>query len=157
MTNFKIDKSLIFLIISSFILFSVIFFLDSTKKYQYPEMNSEVYFDVYLPSYIPEGYNCLSMEIDDSFASLSFCDEKENYILFTQMPTKKFTLSIDNQNHIITEFESSKYDGYHMHPLKTDYRTLVFWDENNFFQIAGHITEEEIIKIANSLSLIYSP
>ena len=157
MTKYKIDKPLIFLIISSFILFSLIFFLDSTKKYQYPEMNSEVYFDVYLPSYIPEGYSCHSMEIDDAFASLHFINENENKLRFTQMPTKKFTLSIDNQNHKITEFESSKYDGYHMQPLKTDFQTLVFWDENNFFEISGQITEDDIIKMANSLSLVYSP
>ena len=73
------------------------------------------------------------------------------------MLAKNFTLSIDNENHKITEFESSKYDGYHMHPLKSDYQTLVFWDENNFFEIMGQITEEEIIKMADSLSLTYSP
>ena len=157
MTNHKIDKGLIFLILSTIILFSVIFFYDNNKKYQYPEMNSEVYFDVYLPSYIPKGYSCHSMEIDDGFATLYFLDENENRLRFTQMLAKNFTLSIDNENHKITEFESSKYDGYHMHPLKTDYRTLVFWDENNFFEIMGQIAEEEIIKMADSLSLTYSP
>lgn len=157
MLNKKIDRGLIFLIISTLILFSVIYFYDSNKKYQYPEMNTEVYFDVYLPSYIPEGYSCHSMEIDDGFATLYFLDENENKLRFTQMLAKNFTLSIDNQNHKITEFKNGKYNGYHMHPLKSDFQTLVYWDENNFFEIMGQITEEEIIKMANSLSLIYSP
>lgn len=73
------------------------------------------------------------------------------------MPAKSFTLDIDNENHKITEFKNEKYNGYHMHPLKSDVQTLVFWNENNLFQIMGQITEKEIIKMANSLSLIYSP
>lgn len=157
MTKYKIDKPLIFLIISSFILFSVIFVHNSNKKYQYPPMASEVCFDVYLPVYVPEGFDCDVMEIDDAFAYLEFHKEDGKKLSFTQMPAKSFTLDIDNENHKITEFKNEKYNGYHMHPLKSDVQTLVFWNENNLFQIMGQITEKEIIKMANSLSLIYSP
>lgn len=158
MTNCKFDKPLIFLILSSCILFSVIFVNNGNPKYQYPKMTSKVFFDVYLPSYVPEGYSCEIIETDDAFASIEFHNNEAKKLYFTQMPySDSFTLSIDNQNNKITEFESTKYEGYHQCSLKTSYRSLFFWDDENYFEINGYITEDEIIKIANSLSLSFSP
>lgn len=99
MTNLKTNKALFFLIISSCILFSVIFVHNGNPKYQYPKMTSEVFFDIYMPSYVPEGYSCKTMEIDDSFASLTFHNSDEVNLYFTQMHNPgNFSLSLHNSD-----------------------------------------------------------
>jgi len=102
----------------------------------------------YYPHYLPEGYEIKSIFITDSGAEISYINnnnEKINYCYFD----KDAKAGIDTENTTETSVLINGLKGSIF--SKNGYRTLVIKLDEYIFIIEGHIEQEEIIKIAESI------
>lgn len=137
------------------IIFLAIIILSKAKasptKFNYPEIQADTNIQIYLPYYIPAAFELQEYDIDDSFVSLIFSSDSKN-LYYTQMPATNFTLSIDNENHAISEFSSDKFTGYLSESKNTsNFYTLSFYDDNNYYEISGTVNKNDLFKIAESI------
>ncbi len=102
----------------------------------------------YYPHYLPEGYEIKSTFITDSGAEISYINknnEKINYCYFD----KDAIAGIDTENRIETSVLINGLKGSIF--SKNGHNILVFKLDEYLFVIEGHIAQEEIIKIAESI------
>lgn len=119
-------------------------FDDNTKSIS-PE------FDKYLPTYIPDGFTIYAIqEIPQKSIYLQFANENNNYFE-VQCDTYLSNISIDTEGAHITEL---KINNANVTICERKDRIIAIYAKNNmFYSIAGNITQEEILKILESIPL----
>ena len=150
-------KAIILLITSTMLVFGYIVTQKKQQKFEYPPITSTIHFDVMLPRYVPDNYTYNSIEISPLLISVEYlCDNQSLY--FTQIGTNSGSTSLDNEENIITEYKSERYDGYMLtdHNNQNDH-LIFFWDDKYSYEITGIIKENDLIKMVESIELYASP
>lgn len=147
----KIYKSIRYIVIL-FIAVIILSKVQSTPdRFDYSEIKANTNIQIYLPYYIPDSFKLQEYSIDDSFVFLVFNSDSKK-LHYTQMPAKNFTLSLDNENHTISEFSSDKFTGYLSESKNfPNFYKLTFYDDDNFYEISGIIGKNDILKMADSI------
>lgn len=148
-------KAIMFLIISTLILFGFILTTEKQKKFEYPLITEETEFDLILPSYIPDGFSIIEYDISPISFSVSY-SSGEKTLDYLQINSISNSVSLDNENNMITEYKSDRFEGYlltdkYIKPL----HLICVWDKENCFAINGNVEKEDIIKILESLEVYY--
>lgn len=102
----------------------------------------------YYPHYLPKGYEINSTFTNDSGVEISYIN-KNNEIINYSYFDKNTKAGIDTENTTETSVFINGIKGSIF--SKNRYRTLVFKLDEYIFIIEGHIEQEEIIKIAESI------
>ena len=104
----------------------------------------------YIPEYIPSGYRVDEMEIKDTLLCIHYVNG-ENSIDFEQR-TGDSKISMDNEHSEIKEIDISGNTGYLQ---KHELLTILYWNNHDMtFTLSGLEDEKELIKIAESISII---
>ena len=104
-------KAILVLTLSTLLLFCFIIIKREPQNYVYPSISSEVYFDIMLPSYVPDDYTVNYISTSPAVAVVEYTSER-GLVYFSQLNAVTFSLSLDNENHAITEYHSDRFDGY---------------------------------------------
>jgi len=102
----------------------------------------------YYPYYLPEGYEIESTFITDIGVEIFYVN-KNNEIISYSYFGKDATTGLDTENRTETTVLVNGLSGSIF--SKNGHRTLVFKSDEHIFIIEGHIAQEEIIKIAESI------
>lgn len=103
------------------------------------------------PQYIPDGYT-LESEIDiGGFYQLYYTNKENNSIEYHQEFYYKNikhinTEGVEYENLLINSYEAIFYN-------KNGTNMIVFADETYMYTIYGHVSREELIKIAESIKI----
>ena len=109
-------KAMLFLIISTVLLFGCLITHENQQRFEYPSITGETFESVMLPSYVPDGYTVTDMSISPLFNTIEYTFG-ENILYFTQGHNDA-TVSFDNEHNTISEYQSDKYEGF-PHTLST--------------------------------------
>ena len=146
----KDRKAMLFLIISTVLLFGCVNTHEKQQKFEYPPITGETFEDVMLPSYVPNGYTVTDMSISPLFNTIEYT-YGENILYFTQGHNDA-TVSFDNEHNTISEFQSDKYEGFLLTSTDIDNNYLLYvWDEQYSYEITGTIDLNEIIKMITNI------
>lgn len=102
----------------------------------------------YYPHYLPSGYEIKSTFITDMGVEISYINKNKERINYSYFG-KDTTAGIDTENRIETSVRINELNGNIY--SKDGHRILVFKSDEYIFVIDGIITQEEIIKIAESV------
>lgn len=126
--------------------FSEILF-DNEENIAVPEMIE----DVYVPSYMTEGYILIEESKDmKSMHFLVYANEKDQLIMVDQF-TLGVSMAVDTEG--ITTEEITIKDKSGIIYSKNGLTTIIINDNNYVHMISGYESREEIIKIAESLHI----
>ena len=109
------------------------------------------YYDIYMPTYIPEGYRLADLRNYSDVAIVQYIHDEGDTILFEQCIKGQSNLRIDTEN---AESRKIKIKGNKSEAFivnKNRMVALVWHDNEMMFTLAGTIDEKELIKIAESL------
>lgn len=105
----------------------------------------------YVPEYLPAGY-----KVDDIMATTTdiiiVYKFNDNEIIFTQGNDKESSLSIDTEHSNVHEIKIGGNGGYYLEGKNTN--TLVWYLDNQCFQLDGTLEKKELKKIAESLKIV---
>jgi len=111
--------------------------------------------DTYLPTYIPEGYRADKITNNDNAKTIDYINETGNFIKYMAL-CSAFGGGIDSEEADIIKYikiNGAKEDGLFV--LKKGVITISWtFDNHIFIIIADKLTEEETIKIAESVIYI---
>ena len=151
----KDRKAMLFLIISTVLLFGCVNTHEKQQKFEYPPITGETFEDVMLPSYVPNGYTVTDMSISPLFNTIEYT-YGENILYFTQSHNDA-TVSFDNEHNTISEFQSDKYEGFLLTSTDIDNNYLLYVLDNQYsYEISGTIDKNEIFKMIESIELYLS-
>ncbi|WMJ77478.1 MULTISPECIES: DUF4367 domain-containing protein [unclassified Sedimentibacter] len=103
----------------------------------------------YYPHYLPEGYEIKSTFINDSGVEISYINKNNEIINYCYFD-KDAKTGIDTENRTETSVFINGLNGSIF--SKNGHSTLVFKFDEYIFIIEGYIEQEEIIKIAKSIT-----
>ena len=150
-------KAILVLTLSTLLLFCFIIIKREPQNYVYPSISSEVYFDIMLASYVPDDYTVNYISTSPAVAVVEYTSER-GLAYFSQLNAVTFSLSLDNENHTITEYHSDRFDGYLLIDTENkNSRLISVWDEHNSFEITGNLEEYEIYKMIESIEVYATP
>lgn len=123
-------------------------------------LKTESNFQVTLPSYIPKDFKLDKIEIyymDESIPleTYLYYEAKEHSFIITQIKQNGemgFNGAVQSDKEQVVETE---VNGYPATLVETthDYNELVWFTTSNYLSIEGHLTSNEIIKIARSMEV----
>ena len=149
-------KAMLFLIISTVLLFGCLITHEKQQRFEYPSITGETFEDVMLPSYVPDGYTVTDMSISPLFNTIEYTC-RENILYFIQ-GYNDGTVSFDNEHNTISEYQSDKYEGFLLTSTDIDNNYLLYvWDEQYSYEISGTIDKNEIFKMLESIEIYYTP
>ena len=152
----KDRKAMLFLIISTILLFGCVNTHEKQQKFEYPPITGETFEDVMLPSYVPDGYTVTDMSFTPIFNTVDYING-ENIIYFTQFHSDG-TVSFDNEHNTISEYQSDKYEGFLLTSTDIDNNYLLYvWDNQYSYEISGTIDKNEIFKMIESIEVYATP
>lgn len=123
--------------------FSEILF-NNEKNIEVPETIE----DVYVPSYIPEGYTLFEEEDMKLMHFLIYSNEKEDQI-FVEQFTLSVSMAVDTEGITTEEITINEMSGIIY--TKKGLTTIIVNDNNYVHLISGYESREELIKVAESL------
>jgi hypothetical protein len=108
------------------------------------------------PEYVPDGYFMLTSENIVDMTFTLFSNEYGNQIRFIYRPGYAATnISIDNENHVIENHQMNGADAFIAIATDTDFDNgIVFVFENHVVEIWGTVHIDELMKMAESLTVI---
>lgn len=114
---------------------------------------SNIYFhNIYAPSYIPEGYWLNNFSNGKSFKMIEYINDNENLIQFFEF-NSTMNGNIDTEDaQTIKPIKINGSDG--MLVIKNETITISWAYENRGFVLSAQMSEEEIVKIAESTVFI---
>ena len=109
----------------------------------------------YYPQWLPEGYQFDELQIDSKRQEIWFKDSSGYLLYFSVLPQNE-DLLIDTEDTICSEMSFNGYSGRLY--IKEDKRTatVAIFTPSNTIYIQGHLSKEDIIKIANNIHGINS-
>ena len=108
--------------------------------------------NTYLPTYIPDGYRVNQISDADGLKTIEYINDEGNYIKYMDFDSSAVT-NIDTEN--AETVKSMKLNGIErMLVLKKGNITISWGYDNRLFIISAYLTEEEMIKIAESVTYI---
>lgn len=119
------------------------------------DINLETITDIWLPSYIPEGYKLSYVDFDEKFNEtlLYFENSNKNNFVMSYIPADNTYLHLDNEaessGNILLNGEYNAY--WSSNGLCTD---ICWLQSDNIFTIRGNFELEEISKIAESIEYV---
>lgn len=120
---------------------------------KFEESDSEKQADIYRPTYLPEGYEEVSMHTSGSTVVLIYSDKTDNEISFIQRPAVEGTALVDNERNEYLELEIAGNKAYLFEANKGRIVNVLLWKvEGTGFELFSQISTEELIKIANSVT-----
>ena len=148
----KAVKVILFLIISTVLLFGCVNTHEKQQKFEYPPMTGETFDDIMFPSYVPDGYTVTDMSISPLFNTIEYT-YGENILYFTQGHNDA-TVSFDNEHNTISEYQSDKYEGILLTSTDFDNNYLLYvWDDQYSYELSGTIDKNELFKMIESIEL----
>lgn len=148
-------KPIMLLIISTIILFVFILKPNDNKRFEYPPLTTDIYFDISLPGYVPEEFTVSSFNADPLFCSVEYVFE-DKYIYYTQINSTSLSVSFDTEYSTISEYHSERFDGYILiDDIVKPLNMIYVWDDNNIYKINGNIDLECINNMIESIELYY--
>lgn len=123
--------------------FSLISLSENDNSVVQSELN-----DKYYPRYLPEGYEIESTFISDRGVEIFYVNNNKEIISYSYFG-KDVTTGLDTENRTETIVLVNGLGGSIF--SKNGHRTLTFKSDEHIFIIEGHIAQEEIIKIAESI------
>lgn len=128
------------------------FITETFEKYTeifFPEDEEETLFEPTLPTYIPERFRLVSDASNEDSVMLIYADSTQNSLIITQHP-KGTHLAVDNEEVTYERLMIHKiYEG--IYSEKYDEGYLVFANDDYLYEIAGDLTKDEILMIAESI------
>lgn len=105
-------------------------------------------------NYLPEGYTLKNYEILGPVTNIEFINEQGDKIRFSYRPEGSITnISVDNENHKIDRCEILNNDAYCISAVDDKFDNGVIWNMEEYtFDLWGKISEEELKKVAESIS-----
>lgn len=147
----KDAKAILFLVISTVILFGIIITHKSPQKFEYPPINTDVEDVIMLPSYVPEGYQVTNIDISHALLLVDY-ELNDELLSYVQIFGSSYTLSLDNEHNTITEYHSDRFDGLLLKDINIkDSHLLYVLDDDYSYEIFGIIEEEELFKMIESI------
>ena len=147
----KDAKAILFLIISTVIMFGIIITHKSPQKFEYPPFNTNVEDTIMLPSYVPEGYEVTNIDLSSPLLLVDYELDGE-LLCYVQIFGSSYTLSLDNEHSTITEYHSDRFDGLLLKDINIkDSHLLYVLDGDYSYEIFGIIEEEELFKMIESI------
>ena len=108
--------------------------------------------NIYAPSYIPEGYQIDNLMIINNFKEIKYVNEEGIFISFFESSHSSVT-NIDTENaDILKSIAINGAEGLFV--LKNELVTVSWAHDNRIFVITAQISEEEMVKIAESVIFI---
>ncbi len=133
----------------------------SSKKFDDPrigEAQKEISFEIFVPTYVPEGYKLTNVKISDYF------EEQETLILiYTKSETdfffqvKQTLMPMDLEKTVNTlrgdaaAVDKVKINGYEAYYIEKTPNNLIWNTDANSYTIHGDLSKKELIKIAESM------
>ena len=152
----KDTKAILFLVISTVIMFGIIITHKSPQKFEYPPFKTDVEDVIMLPSYVPEGYQVTNIDVSSTLLLVDY-ELDEELLCYVQIFGSSYTLSLDNEHSTITEYHSDRFDGLLLKDINIkDSHLLYVLDDKYSYEIFGIIEEEELFKMIESIE-IYEP
>lgn len=105
--------------------------------------------DVYVPSYIPEGYTLTEESEDMKLMHYIVYTNEEDQIIFVDQYTLGVSMAVDTEGITTEEINIKGMNGIIY--TKKGLTTIIVNDNNYVHLISGYESREEIIKIAESL------
>ena len=147
----KDTKAILFLVISTVIMFGIIITHKSPQKFEYPPIKTEVEEIIMLPSYVPEGYQVTNIDVSSTLLLVDY-ELDEELLCYVQIFGSSYTLSLDNEHSTITEYHSDRFDGLLLKDINIkDSHLLYVLDDKYSYEIFGIIEEEELFKMIESI------
>ena len=144
-------KAILFLVISTVIMFGIIITNKSPKKFEYPPFKTDVDHVIMLPSYVPEGYEVTNIDLSSPLLLVDYELDGE-LLCYVQIFGSSYTLSLDNEHSTITEYHSDHFDGLLLKDINIkDSHLLYVLDDKYSYEIFGIIEEEELFKMIESI------
>lgn len=102
------------------------------------------------PSYIPAGFKEVSRESDKTSCYILYKNESNSEIWIKQTAEKNYSLSLDTEQ---AQVEKIILDNNveAMYTCKNNLSQLVFYYNNTVYHIGAYSSQEETVRIANSL------
>lgn len=101
------------------------------------------------PQYIPEDY-IVESEVDVFGLYKITYNNQNNHITYSQEFGKLNTIQINTEN---VEYDNITINSYEGVFYNNGENTIVFADENYMYTVCGHISKDELIKIAESIKI----
>ena len=103
---------------------------------------------LYLPTYIPDSYTVKTIDIKSSYYRIVLQDANQNSITMRKL-LEGYSVGLDSES---AEVESlTVNDGQAQYYVKDGINTLVFKYDTNAFMLAGIVSKDELIRIAESI------
>lgn len=103
------------------------------------------------PGYIPEGFDIDTETESDIVYSLKYTNINNNYIMYSQVTNSGSSSTIDTENSDYSKIQINNLEGVIW--TNKGVVSVIFSTDNYVFNISGSLPEEEIIKIANSITI----
>lgn len=114
------------------------------------DMNTGAAFERLEPAYIPQGYQAVQSEFIENVSNIViYEDGSGGSIMYDQYCSDAGALTVDNENTEYREITVNRLDGIIFE--KHGHTNLIFGNENYVFSISATLSEEEVIKIAESI------
>lgn len=99
--------------------------------------------------YVPDGYEMVNYEKDDSSLWIDYDNGKEQYIHFSVDYAADGGLSVDNDTFVREEARVGEYQAWYFHD---DTASLIIWQMDEYLlTIDGGVRKQEIMKMAESV------
>lgn len=105
--------------------------------------------NVYIPSYIPEGFKIINTVLNSSAKTIFYANEEGLQITFRQYNSEKMELMIDTEDVQIERILINGVEG--LISEKEGLTILVWHDYGNSFYLGSEIEREEIVKMAKNI------
>lgn len=102
----------------------------------------------YYPRYLPEGYELSNTFVNNDKVEISYINQNNEIINYGYFGIDA-TAGIDTENRTVTNILVNGIQGYIY--SKNNHRILVYTTKDHIFVIDGFLSQDEIIKIAESI------
>lgn len=109
--------------------------------------------DIYRPTYLPKGYEEVSIQSYGSTVMLIYSNDEMNEIHFMQRYGIEGSAFFDNEDNKYTETEIAGNKAYLFEATTEEVHNILLWrDESVIFELTSQISIDELTKIANSIT-----
>ena len=111
--------------------------------------------DMYLPSYIPDGYWEDNISISDGNVKAVYINDKDENIIYYQRLLSA-AISVDGEDYIENDITINGVNGkiYEYNKADDISYCIIIWNDNKYFyQLFCYLDKEETIKISESIKL----
>lgn len=114
--------------------------------------DDEQQMDIFMPTYLPEGYKKISEELYGNSALLVYSDESDTEIVLKQRKAEEGTALIDNENTNYTEVDISGNTAFLFKTVKDDNYNVLLWKSRDVvFELTSKINTDELIRMGRSM------